>query len=281
MEGLYNVWKKNSTIGDTNWAITGDSVAGLRTAFQIPELKIQLDAGHQSFNKITNIFITHTHADHIASLPLIILENISDKNKTNIYCPKESKNLIENMIVSFLMCNYQSSFVPKKYINVIGLEPSYLIDLKLNNQDIQVQSFYSDHTVTTLSYGFVEKKKKLKDEYQGLTSKEIVSLKSQGIEITNIVESKKFVFCGDTSIKIFEKNPNILTYDNIVIECTFFDTDDLKLAEERKHMHWIQLKEIVIDNPIINFYLIHISAKHQDLDYLNTIVADYKNVFIL
>ena len=281
MEGLYNIWKNNSTIGNTNWTLTGSSVAGIRTAFQIPELKIQLDAGHQSFNKTSVIFITHSHADHIASLSLIILENISDKIKTTIYCPKESKSLIENMIVSFLMCNYQSTFIPKKYINIIGLEPGYLMDLKLNKQDIQLQSFYSDHNVITLSYGFIEKKKKLKEEYQGLSGKEIVELKSQGIEITNIVENKKLVFCGDTSINIFKMNPDILTYHNIVIECTFFDEDDLKLAQDRKHMHWLQLKEIVLKKPNINFYLIHISAKHHDSDYLDSIIKGYNNVFIL
>lgn len=281
MEGLYNVWKNNIPVGSTSLSITGNSVAGIRTAFQIPEWRIQLDAGHQSFNKISNIFITHTHADHVASLPLIILENISDKITTNIYCPKESTKLIEGMITSFLMCNYNSIYVPKRYYNVIGLEPGYLLEVKLNKQNIIVQSFYSDHTVVTLSYGFIEKKKKLKDEFTGLDSKEIVALKSKGVEITNEVEYKKLVFCGDTSINIFTINPDILTFDNIVIECTFFEEDDLKLAENRKHMHWLQLKPVILENPHINFYLIHISAKHHDIEYLNSVIGGLNNVFIL
>jgi ribonuclease BN (tRNA processing enzyme) len=281
MEGLYNVWKNNHQIGTTRWTLSGNSVAGIRTAFQIPELKIQLDAGYQSFNKISDIFITHSHADHVASLPLIILENISDKIKTNIYCPKESKKLIENMITSFLMCNYNSTTVPKSYYNVIGLDPRYLLDLKLNKQNVQIKSFYSDHTVPTLSYGFIEKKQKLKDEFKGLDGKEIFALKSKGIEITSNVEYRKLVFCGDTSIKIFGMNPDILTFDNIVIECTFFEEEDLKLAQDRKHMHWLQLKPIISANPSINFYLIHISAKYHDSDRLSTIIGTIENVFIL
>lgn len=281
MEGLYNVWKNNIPIGTTSLSITGNSVAGIRTAFQIPEWKLQLDAGHQSFNKISNIFITHSHADHVASLPLIILENITDKIITNIYCPKESTKLIEMMITSFLMCNYNSNHVPKRYYNVIGLDPKYLLEVKLNKQNIEVQSFYSDHTVPTLSYGFIEKKKKLKNEFLGFDSKQIVELKLKGIVITSEVEKKKFVFCGDTSINIFEINPDILTFDNIIIECTFFDVDDLKLAINRKHMHWLQLKPIVLQNENINFYLIHISAKHTDIEYINTFIKDLNNVYIL
>ena len=281
MEGLYNVWKNNIPVGSTSLSITGSSVAGIRTAFQIPEWRIQLDAGNQSFNKISDIFITHTHADHVASLPLIILENISDKITTNIYCPKESTKLIEGMITSFLMCNYNSIHVPKRYYHVIGLEPSYLLEVKLNKQNVIVQSFYSDHTVMTLSYGFIEKKKKLKDEFTGLDGKEIVALKTKGVEITAEVEYKKLVFCGDTSINIFTINPDILSFDNIVIECTFFEEDDLQLAESRKHMHWLQLKPVILENPHINFYLIHISAKYHDIDYLKSVIDPLNNVFIL
>ena len=87
----------------------------------------------------------------------IILENISNKITTNIYCPKEStKRLMEHYII---LKNYNSIHVPKRYYNVIGLEPSYLLEVKLNKQNVIVQSFYSDHTVMTLSYGLLKKEK--------------------------------------------------------------------------------------------------------------------------
>ena len=74
MDLFYKIWNNNNKVGNGPWSISGNSIAGIRTAFQIPELKIQLDAGLQSFNKVSEIFITHSHADHISSLPLIILE---------------------------------------------------------------------------------------------------------------------------------------------------------------------------------------------------------------
>lgn len=282
MESLYNIWKSNTIIGNSRWSLSGNSVAGIRTSFYSPELKIQLDAGYQNFNKVNDIFITHSHADHVASLPLIILENISNKQSTKIYCPEETVELLNNMIDSFLMCNYNNNRIPKKYYQVIGLNSDYLIDLKLNSQDISVQSFNSDHTVPTLSYGFIQKSKKLKEEYIGKSSQEIVELKKSGVDITYIIEYKKLVFCGDTSIAIFENNPSILNFDNIVIECTFFDESDLRLAVERKHMHWLQLKPIIRNNPNINFYLIHISAKYTDKNkLLEEVNEDLSNVFLL
>lgn len=281
MDLLYSVWKNNNKLGNGPWSISGNSIAGIRTAFQIPELKIQLDAGYQSFNQVSEIFITHSHADHINSLPLIILENISHKIVTNVYCPKDSKVLIENMITSFLMCNYNNHKIPKKYFNIISLDTMYLLELKLNNNNIKIKSFNATHTVPTLCYGFIDVKKKLKEEYKGLETKEIVKLKNEGVEIVEKVDFKRLVFCGDTSIDIFKNNPSILEFENIVIECTFFEDEDLPLANDRKHMHWLLLKPIIESNPNINFYLIHVSAKYHETSSINEYLKDVGNVYLL
>lgn len=281
MDLLYNVWKNNNKLGNGSWSISGNSIAGIRTAFQVPELKIQLDAGLQSFNKVSDIFITHSHADHVSSLPLIVLENISHKLVTNIYCPKDSKTVIENMISSFLMCNYNNTQIPRKYFKVIPLDNKFLLELKLNNNDIKIKSFYATHTVPTLCYGFIDVKKKLKEEFKGLDKNGIISLKKEGIPITEKVDYKRLVFCGDTSIDIFENNPTILEFENIVIECTFFEEDDLHLAQERKHMHWLLLRPVIESNPNVNFYLIHISAKYHCTDNLKEYLIGLDNVFLL
>lgn len=281
MDSLYSVWRNKKSINGTGFTLTGESIAGIRTSFYCPELKVQLDAGFQNFNKVSDIFITHTHADHIASLPLILLENISNKIETRIYCPNETLSILGNMINSFLVCNYNNNQIPKRYYRLIGVSPNYMMDLKLNNQDIKLESFYSSHSVPTLSYGFITKQKKLKEELIGFDKKDLVSIKKNGGEITHVVEYKKFVFCGDTDITIFRNNPKILEYPNIVIECTFFDSEDLQSAIDRKHMHWDQLKNVVNDNQNIMFYLIHISAKYKDKTEIQRIIKDFKNVIIM
>lgn len=283
MQSLLDVWKENKQIGNSRWTLSGSSTAGIRTSFFCNELKILLDAGYQNYNKIGEVFITHCHADHIACLPLIILENIHNKIETNIYCPIEVVTLLENMIDTFLKCNYSSEVNhKKKYYKVIGMSSQYLINLKLNGLDIKIEIIDSVHTVPTISYGFIEIKKKLKDEYIGINGAELVKLKQDGIEITKKVEEKKMVFCGDTSIEIFKDSPHILEYNNIIIECTFFEKEELPSAIERKHMHWEQLKEIVESNSNINFFIIHISAKYNNKQEIKSrYIKDFKNVFIL
>ena len=276
----FTVWNNSKKLEDINYTFSGQSTAGMRTSFYLHELKILLDAGHQCYNKVQTIFITHTHADHIAALPLIILENVSEKLKTTIYCPVESKNYLINMIDSFLSCNYNNKIIPRKYYQVIGLKSGYNFELKLNNKDIIIDVFESDHSVKTLTYGFSERKKKLKKEYIGLSSEEIVNLKRAKVEIVDVIVEKKFVFCGDTTISIFNQK-NILTYPNIIIECTYFDDDDISQSLNRKHMHWSFLKNIVLENKSTSFYLIHISAKHRDVGSSYLTKYEVNNVYIM
>lgn len=271
----YKQWSKVKRIGTYN--ITGESTAGMRTSFYVNELKILLDAGHQCYNKVQDIFITHTHADHIASLPIMILENVSEKLMTRVYCPKESEVFLSRMIDSFLVCNYNSTFIPKNYYIVIGLEVGKKFRLELNNNLVSIEVFKSDHRIPTISYGFSEVKRKLKEEYNGLSSQEIILLKKNKVEITREVEFKKFVFCGDTTEKIFN-NSSILSYPEIIIECTYFEKKDLIMANKKKHMHLINLKNIISSNINVKFNIIHISAKYKDIDFSK--VFDTNNVTI-
>lgn len=282
MEASQQIWKNRRDLGKSKWTISGSSTAGLRTSFYIPELKILLDSGYHNFNNVTEIFITHQHADHIASLPLNILENIHHKIVTNIYCPNDCLKFIENMVEAFLACNFNNYSLPKKLYNFYPMCTKYKLSKNFNNTELCIETFESDHSVPTLSYGFIEKKKKLKEEYIGLNKEEIIELKSKKIELTYITLEKKFVFCGDTTSNIFIENPEILGYESILVECTFFDKKDISLSKERKHMHWSDLKVIVINNPSVNFYIIHRSAKHSDNrrlqeEYLTSI----NNVFLL
>ena len=47
----------------------------------------------------------------------------------------------------------------------------------------------------------------------------------------------------------------------------FFEEDDLQLVKNRKHMHWLQLKPVILENPYINL-LDSISAKYHGIEYL-------------
>ena len=71
MNPIYRIWNDHEHIklSGTPYTLQGFSIAGYRTNFYIPQLNLMLDAGISANFTPKKIFITHSHADHIANLP--------------------------------------------------------------------------------------------------------------------------------------------------------------------------------------------------------------------
>ena len=267
MEPRTVFWKRNYLIKNSpQWEVSGYSRSSFRTGFYVKGLNILLDAGPQSFKKPEHIFITHSHADHIANLPFTLIGDEDEAHKFNIYCPKEAENKIKKYISSMFEANALMDDIPiDDWFNFIGLEErNKSIDLESNKNKLLVEIIKCDHKIPTISYGFGLKKTKLKEEYIGLSGKEIGALKKQGKQITDDVVQKVFCFVCDTSIKVFDDNPFILDYQTVFIECTFLLEGEEQAAINKKHVHWKQLKPYVLDNKNITFVLFHFSLKYKD-----------------
>tara|TARA_E500000178_G_scaffold356655_1_gene436689 strand:- start:2825 stop:3667 length:843 start_codon:yes stop_codon:yes gene_type:complete len=272
------VWKKNFKIN--NWNVYGNSIGGLRTSFYISDLNVLLDAGYQNFNKPDNIFITHLHADHIASLHLTVLENNNSNIFTNIYCHLESMTFLEEFLKSFFKCNYNFCKInTSKIFKIHGLVPDERREIILNKKKFIVEAIKSHHVIPTLSYGFNFISKKLKEEFKGKNGKELAELKKNGIGINYELESPALLFIGDTDRNIFYDS-KFYNYKNIIIECTFFDIKDIQSSNDRKHMHWTYLSKIISENKSIIFHIIHISPKNLK-SYSDLIINEYENVQFL
>lgn len=274
-------WEKVWKIPGVGWTIRGYSRSAYRTGFYIPELDLMLDAGPQNFNKPKYILVTHTHIDHVACLPLTMIGDVHGDHVFEIYGPQESEKFIHDYISSMFSLNAVEQMLEcRKWYNYHGLlsegfaEQEFSISTKGTKLGVQV--FKCDHRVPTIGYGISELKNKLKSEYLGLSGKEIVELKKQGVEITEISNVKRLAYICDTSIEVFEMNTsvggiftypvNIFTYPVIFIECTFFLPDELENAEKTKHIHWDQLKEYVIAHPDNTFVLFHFSQRYRDYE---------------
>ena len=102
--------------------------------------------------------------------------------------------------------------------------------------------YSNDHSVPCVSFGFSEEKKQIKAEYQIYITesrgRELGALRKQGVVIEDITYVPRFVYVGDTSERVFEMNPELFKYQDIIVECTFLEDDDLEQATKTKHCHW-------------------------------------------
>ena len=265
MENMKSLWWKQSMdIPGTSWNICGYSKSAYRTGFYISALDLMLDAGPQNFNKPSNIFITHSHIDHIACLPFTMIGEPGGNHIFNIYAPVESESFIRDYIKSMFSANESKIVDPTPWYKYHALLPTNSFRITNKKTIIDVEVFKCHHHVPTISYGLSEFRKKLKDEYSTLSGKEIGQLRKSGVEITNDTLFKTFAFVCDTTIQVFDTNPSILEYPVIMIECTYIHKEEFEMANKHDHIHWDQLKPYVEKYPKTTFILFHFSQRYSE-----------------
>ncbi len=84
--------------------LEGYSRAAVQTYWRVPELKLGFDLGGQpwSFMSTPNWFVSHTHLDHIAALPVYVARRRMMKMEPpTIYLPSEAVEGVEQLLRAF------------------------------------------------------------------------------------------------------------------------------------------------------------------------------------
>lgn len=261
--------------------LSGYSRAAHRTGIEIIGLNVLLDAGLDVQKAFPHIFITHQHLDHVIYLPQYTMNIDNDKQYINVISTnnilnnvkpylcealKMSKNIINCNIYDDILKKANTNFIP---ININDNNDSY--NFCNGKEQWIVNSVNCYHGIDSVGFGFSVIKNKLKDEYLNLSNLEIIKLKKDGKTITNEIKEDIFLFLGDTNKNILQ-NKEIYKYQSIIIECTYIYEEELHLAKINKHIHWLDIKNIIIENKNIQFILIHFSMKYKNqeiIDFFN------------
>ena len=152
------------TLPHKGLTIEGYSRAAVQTYWRVPELKLGFDLGAQpwSFMTTPTWFVSHTHLDHIAALPVLVARRRMMKMEPpTIYLPAEAVEGVEALLRAF-----QRLDRGRMPAELIGLKPGDEVEL---SRELVVKAFATRHTVPSLGYLVWERRKKLKPEYQTLT----------------------------------------------------------------------------------------------------------------
>lgn len=276
IKNIYYHREKELNTGTRRFELAGYSRSAYRTGFIIPFLNLGFDGGPPLSKSIRNFFITHTHADHIASLPFTVISELSNTNPLSkkepfiIYCPERDKQLLESYIRSLISLNCSRHFSEASLTHlyrIVGVNPDDKFEVILNKQLTQIEVFRCFHgKKPTVGYGVSLLVKKLKDEYTQLPGREIKKLKDdKGDEIFYQANYPQIAYLCDTTERVFE-DENIFKYPIIMVECTFFLPDEIKDADEKDHMHWERLRHVVYAHPENHFILFHFTQAHKDAE---------------
>jgi len=212
--------------------IIGYSVAGEETVVAIPQLDVCFDIGKapDQLIHINHVLLTHGHMDHAAGFAYYLSQRkFTGQSPGTILAPKNLLGPIRKIIDTWGQLD--GNKIPVK---LVGVRPGDEYQIKRN---LFARAFPTKHSKGSVGYSVIEKRKKLKPEYAGLTSPQIVELKKQGIEIDYPLDIPIVSYLGDTQYVDFSQLDYIARSKILIAECTFYEGEHIGRAEAGKHMH--------------------------------------------
>ena len=211
---LNNLPVKRLTFKDLT--IEGYSRAAVQSYWRIPELKLGFDLGGQpwSFMGTPNWFVSHTHLDHIAALPVYVARRRMMKMEPpNIYMPEHALAMTKRILHSFSQLD--RGRLP---CELIGIAPGQEIEL---SRELVVTVNATKHTVPSLGFVVWARRRKLKAEYQRFSGDKIRDLRLGGTEVTEEHRHPRLAYLGDSAPEGLDQCPAMYEAEVLITELTF------------------------------------------------------------
>jgi ribonuclease Z len=207
--------------------VEGWSRAAVQTYWRIPELNIGFDLGAQpwDFMGTPTWFVSHTHLDHVAALPVYVARRRMMKMEPPVlYVPAESLDDVRK-----LMLIMQRLDRGRQLADVRPLVAGAEVELGRNHV---VGVFNTVHTIPSRGFVVWERRNKLKDEFVGLPGEKIKELRLSGVAVTREVRIPLLAYTGDTAPAGLDLNPAFYEAKILITELSF-----IRASHRRDKIH--------------------------------------------
>src|SRR6516162_6354560 len=143
--------------------IEGYSRAAVQSYWRIPELKVGFDLGAQpwDFMGTPTWFLTHTHLDHVAALPVYVARRrMMRMEPPKLYVPATAVEDLRRLLLVMQLLDRG-----RMICDMVGVRAGDEVELSRENV---VTAFATTHTIPSLGYVVWDRRFKLKEEYHGL-----------------------------------------------------------------------------------------------------------------
>ncbi len=266
-------------IGDLQ--ILGYSVAGEETVVGIPQLDVCFDIGKapDQLISIGHVLLTHGHMDHAAGIAYYLSHRkFNGMSEGTVLAPANTIKPMGEIVDAW--GRLDGNRIPAK---LVGVEPGFEHRVKPN---LVARAFPVKHCRGAVGYCLLETRKKLKKEYRGLTGKQIVELKKQGVDIEDVIEIPLVSYLGDTQYVDYAELDYVSRSKILIAECTFFEDEHTDRAYAGKHMHiddFAPLLERMENEHVIITHLTHRTSMTEAKKTLSERLSaeTYKKVMLL
>jgi ribonuclease Z len=196
--------------------VEGYSRAAVQSYWRIPELKVGFDLGAQpwDFMGTPTWFLTHTHLDHVAALPVYVARRRMMKMEPpTIYLPEEGVDDVKRLLLIM-----QKLDRGRMLCELVGVAPGQEIEL---SREHVVTVFRTTHTIPSVGYVVWDRRNKLKEEYHSLSGDQIRDLRLGGTQVTREVRTPLVCYTGDTSPAGLDAYPPAYEAKVLITEMSF------------------------------------------------------------
>jgi ribonuclease Z len=230
--------------------VEGWSRAAVQSYWRVPELNVGFDLGAHpwDFMGTPTWFVSHTHLDHVAALPVYVARRRMMKmDPPTIYVPEEAAEDVRRLmhIMQRLDKGKQTQDCVKGIragdevelgrnhsvaafdTRSTGIAADEIPDRELDDEleAHVVTAFNTVHTIPSRGFVVYEKRKKLKKEYLGLPGAKIKELRlageASGVPITEEVKDPILAYTGDTSPAGLDACPDCFRAKILITEMSF------------------------------------------------------------
>ena len=199
----------------------GFSVSSRATFVMLPTFDLCLDLGWciEPMRDISRVFISHLHQDHCAGLPAWLdwrQSQIETSGLPRIFLPEASAGPAARWLDAAAEAQHMAplryELAPMKDGDLLELGGHYILE-----------AFESTHNVPAMGAIIHKRLTRLDPAYEGLSGAEIGAHIDAGEEVHHTELRPTIAYTGDTTEELFERRPELLRAEVLLVECSYVD----------------------------------------------------------
>ena len=235
---------------DKEFTVMGYSVAGEESVIAVPELDVCFDIGKapEQVIPINNVLLTHGHIDHASGIAYYLSHRqFCGQAAGRVFVPEGLVEPVQEILDAW--GRLDGNEVP---CELFGVKAGDEYRIKPN---IFMRVFDTVHNRNSVGYTVIELRKKLKEEYVGMSGSKLVELKKKGVEIDRRIEIPLVTYLGDTAaVGDYAELDYVRQSRVLITECTFFLDEHKDRARAGRHTHVDDLAGFL--EPMENKYIV-------------------------